>query len=151
MGFESANYQIRYEEQASAAAVRAARVLGGEFASHGGDSTDLIIRDLDYWIDVKVWHEIPVVSVRVAYTNPPHVLGMLRSAIAALLAAAEATVIDLESDTRFTNVAPDSWRLLSDSYERGRDAFKAKFGDFDAPVSADRVFEILQQRDGGAD
>lgn len=148
MGVESTVFQVRYDSELGDGIDRAMAVVGavpveGEFSG----SVRAVVSDRDrYWIDLQVWPDRSLVSVRVALCNPPEVYPVLRTVLSVLLAVAPAVVVDLDDDARYRELAEHSWVLISEALDRRRSEFHEHFGEFVAAISGDDVFSRMRER-----
>jgi hypothetical protein len=103
MGVEAANCQIRYEEVISRGRIDSAlEVLGAEIVPDGGSAMKAAVASDKFWIDLQVWWEQPVVSVRVALCNPPDVVAMLRTVLSTFVVLSPAVVVDMDGDAQYS-------------------------------------------------
>ncbi len=146
MGVESANYQICYDGSLEQELERAVGVLGADVVSSSGRATEGVVQSDEFWIDLQIWSERPLVSVRVALCNPPGVLPMLRTILSTFAVLGRATVVDVDGDAHYEDLGARSWSGIVESFERRRAAFRDRFGDYTAAISADDVFARLRDR-----
>lgn len=110
---------------------------------------DFVLRDPHrYWIDLRVHLAArSLLEVRVALTNDTWALrAPLESALSALLPALAGRPLRDEDGLEVATFGSDGWSLrLEDDYARRRDAFIARVGDFNAPLSADHVYMYVHQ------
>jgi hypothetical protein len=143
MGIESTVYQLIPETQESLCA----RQVLLDFGAEEVDEHRFVLRGPEHWIDIQVGVPEPLVSLRVALCNPTSVLDVLRSVLAALLRGCEGEIVDIEGDRRISVLDEDTWRVLLASYELRRQEFRRQFGEMEAAISADEVFDYLERPD----
>jgi hypothetical protein len=155
MGLESANYvfnsHARVELSQLAVVVKN---LGGhenplKRPNHG---TEFIINGESHWIDLQ-WLDHsqtgrPAVFIRVALCNPLDVGAFLKKLLDAIFALGEAVLFDTRSKLQWNCWSDRNWEELWDSYLQQRSDFRKAFGNYQAPISAGKVFENLRKSPG---
>ena len=143
MGIESAVYQYVADPSESNLA-REALVRLGAVAI---DEKHFVLRGPRHWIDAQLGLPEPLVSLRVALCNPIDVLDVLRSVFAGLLRTGGGEILDVATDRRMSALDEGSWHYVSLSYLSRREDFHRLFGDMEAPISADTVFDHVEHNE----
>ena len=149
MGRESAHWvlELSGEDEARAAAALF-DALDIERAPEDPARRDFILRDpYRYWIDLRI-HERPLrLEVRIALTNDTWAIrAPLERVLMPLEPALGGRALHDEDGREVATFGADGWSLaLEDDYARLRDAFIARVGDFNAPISADHVYMYVHQ------
>ncbi len=149
MGRESAHWvlELSGEDEARAAAALF-DALDIERAPEDPARRDFILRDpYRYWIDLRI-HERPLrLEVRIALTNDTWAIrAPLERVLMPLEPALGGRRWRDEDGREVATFGADGWSLaLEDDYARLRDAFIARVGDFNAPISADHVYMYVHQ------
>lgn len=147
MGRESAHWVLALagEDEAKAAAALF-EALDVERAPDDPARRDFVLRDpYRFWIDLRI-HERPLrLEVRIALTNDTWAI---RAPLERVLTALEPTLGGRswcdEDGREVATFGADGWSLaLEDDYARMRDAFVARVGDFNAPISADHTAGVV--------
>jgi hypothetical protein len=149
MGRESAHWIVALSEADGRLVEARFEELGLQRAHEDGVRRDFLLRDPHrFWIDLRV-HRRPVaqLEVRVALTNDTWALrAPLERALAPLGALLGGRAIRDEDGVEVTTFGAEGWSLaLEDHYARLRDAFIARVGDFNAPISTDHVYMYVHQ------
>lgn len=150
MGREAATYEIALSAEEAAAAMRTFDAAGLEQLGADAVRIDFVLRDPHrYWIDLRLYHAADRrLEIRIALTNDTWSLrAPLERVLTPLLPelAIGKPLLDGDRDELAT-VGDDGWLLaLERDYERRRDAFVARIGDFVAPISADHVYLYVHQ------
>lgn len=149
MGRESAHWLLDLSAEEATAVAHAFDALGLERAQEDPARSDFLLRDPHrFWIDLRV-HRTPAtrLEVRIALTNDTwSIRGPLERVLTPLAPTLGGRPIDDEDGTQITTFGDDGWSLaLEDDYARLRDAFIARLGDFNAPISADHVYMYVHQ------
>jgi len=149
MGRESAHWLLTLSEAERQAVVARLDALGLERGAGGPARVDFVLRDPHrYWVDLRVHAgATPRLEVRVALTNDTWAIrAPLERALAALEPLLGARPVRDEAAAQVATLGADGWSLaLEDDYARRRDAFIARVGDFNAPLSADHVYLYVHQ------
>jgi hypothetical protein len=144
MGRESAHWILALSDEGDGRAVAALfDALDVERAPEDPARRDFVLRDpYRYWIDLRV-HERPWrLEVRIALTNDTWAI---RAPLERVLVALEPTLggrpLCDEDGREVATFGAAGWSLaLEDDYAKLRDAFIARVGDFNAPISTDHVY-----------
>jgi hypothetical protein len=155
MGLESANYvfnsHARVEISQLAVVVKN---LGGhenplKRPNHG---TEFIINGENHWIDLQWLDQSqtgrPAVFIRVALCNPLDVGAFLKNLLDAMFDLGEAVLFDTRSKLEWRSWNNRNWEELWDSYLHQRSDFRKAFGNYEAAISAGKVFENLRKLPG---
>jgi hypothetical protein len=148
MGRESASYALALAASDAAALARRLEDAGAEPLPGGERRSDFCVRDPHrYWIDLRVHHEPPRLELRIALTNDTWAIrAPLERVLAPLPAELEGAALRDEDGEILATAGADGWLLaLEGDYERRRDEFVARVGDYSAPLSADHVYMYLHQ------
>lgn len=140
MGIESAVYRFVPRERDSAPARAALVEAGAEVVG----PNHLVLAGPQYWIDVEIDVPPPMVSLRVAFTNPPLIVKELRDVFATLEGSGYGEVVDMAAHDRFGVDDKACLEQLLRVFELRREAFQRDFGPFEAAVSANEVFKLLR-------
>ena len=149
MGRESAHWILALSDEGEGRAVAALfDALDVERAPDDPARRDFVLaRPYRYWIDLRI-HEQPLrLEVRIALTNDTWAI---RAPLERVLVALEPTLggrpLCDEDGREVATFGADGWSLaLEDDYAKLRDAFIARVGDFNAPISADHVYMYVHQ------
>jgi hypothetical protein len=149
MGRESAHWLLDLTADEASGVVHALDALGVERAQEDRARSDFLLRDPHrFWIDLRV-HRTPAtrLEVRIALTNDTwSIRAPLERALTPLAPTLGGRSINDEDGTEIAAFGADGWSLaLEDDYARLRDAFIARVGDFNAPISADHVYMYVHQ------
>jgi hypothetical protein len=157
MGRESAHWLVTLSEADRANVVACLHALGLERTraprgTGGRDDcarVDFVLRDpYRFWIDLRVHAgPTPRLEVRIALTNDTwSIRAPLERALGPLASALGERALSDEDGVEVATLGADGWSLaLEDDYARRRDAFIARVGDFNAPISADHVYMYVHQ------
>ena len=149
MGRESAHWMLELSAEEGTAAEALFEELGLERGPAVAARRDFVARDpYRYWIDLRVHRGLtPRLEVRIALTNDTWAIrAPLERALMALEPALGGRPLHDEDGTKIATFGADGWSLaLEDDYARMRDAFIARVGDFNAPISADHVYMYVHQ------
>lgn len=148
MGLESATYSYRIPSEAIGELRSLILALGGRSRQpdESNDVQDFVLADKDYWIDLRILRSPAIpeqasLFVRVALCNPVKVESMLVHLVQELMKRVPGVLVDSWSGERW-NSAGELDELLT-KYRLRKEEFKRYFGDFQAAVSGDGVFEAL--------
>ena len=141
MGIESAVYWFVPGSGDSALARSTLAALGAQVVNE----EHMILRGADHWIDVQLDVPPPTVTLRIALSNPPRALGVLRETLSALDDADPGEVVDVATRERYETLDDSSWTVIAASFERRKREFQSHFGDFTAAISADDVFDRVHR------
>lgn len=86
-----------------------------------------------------------ILEIRIAYTNPATATNRLSDLFGRMLGCGVLGIENLETGTYVSADDDGAVNRLVTEYERSRAAFAARFGPLTAAVSADDVFEKLEQ------
>jgi hypothetical protein len=143
MGIESVSYRFK---PAGVDVERLVDWLQLRGATGGGEEGLFVVAGADYWIDLAVRADGPLVAAvqfRVAVTNPVSVVAVLEDLISQLCRRFDGTVTDAAGRV----LEAEDWPgVILDEFARGRLRFTQVFGDIVMPVSADQVFTRLRER-----
>ncbi len=158
MGLESDLY---YYQPASEGTHELSAVLervGAERTVNVEASPYYVLRGPDYWIDIQTGMPseglYPSAFIRVALTNPPMVLNVLKDLFSALLASGGGYIEDRnknvfdvthQSGHQYRQIDEGTWQSIRAAFETRRTQFQQHFGNFVAPISGDDVFEYIRQ------
>ena len=149
MGRESASYGLALTASTADALARRLQQAGVE--CWGGDErrVDHVVRDPHrYWIDLRV-HRAPRprLEIRIALTNDTWAIrAPLERALTPLPPELDGVALCDAAGNALAIAGEQGWLLaLQDDYERRRDEFVARVGDYTAPLSADHVYMYLHQ------
>lgn len=149
MGRESAHWLLRLSDAERDAVVAAFDALGLERARDAAARVDFVLRDPHrYWIDLRVHGgRPPHLEVRIALTNDTWAIrAPLERVLTPLAPLLGERPLRDEDGQEVATFGADGWSLaLEDDYGRRRDAFIARVGDFNAPLSADHVYMYVHQ------
>jgi hypothetical protein len=149
MGRESAHWLLDLSAEEARGVVEHLDALGVERAQDDVARSDFILRDPHrFWIDLRLHHRsTPALEVRIALTNDTwSIRAPLERALAPLMPALAGRPLRDEDGAEVAAFGADGWSLaLEDDYARLRDAFIARVGDFNAPISADHVYMYVHQ------
>jgi hypothetical protein len=140
MGLESAVYKYVPGSGSSEAGREALINLGAEPM----DRDRLVLRGPEHWVDVQL--QDPVISLRIAFSNPPGAFSVLREAVDALIAADPGELREFGTDRLLRARTESEWEPIVQSFRRRHAEFQATYGEFIAPMSADDVFKELRGR-----
>ena len=148
MGRESAHWILALSEEEARGVEALFVALDVERAAEDTARRDFILRDpYRYWIDLRI-HDGPLrLEVRIALTNDTWAI---RAPLERVLTALEPTLggrqVCDEDGREVATFGADGWSLvLEDDYAKLRDAFIARVGEFNAPISADHVYMYVHQ------
>jgi hypothetical protein len=149
MGRESAHWIVALSVQDGRLVEALFEEAGLERAHEDDARRDFLLRDPHrFWIDLRV-HRRPVaqLEVRVALTNDTWAIrAPLEGALAPLETLLGGRAMRDEDGVEVTTFGAAGWPLaLEDHYAVLRDAFIARVGDFNAPISADHVYMYVHQ------
>ena len=150
MGLESANYTLNYGKIEASQLVRVVQNLGGQENSDAPTGARRFsIQGERYWIDLqwlaKSQTGQPVIFIRVALCNPLEVREHLKQLFDQLFKSGDALMTDSRSKLQWHVWNDRSWEELWSSYQQQRSEFRKTFGNYEAAISADKVFENLQK------
>lgn len=149
MGREAATYEIALSAQELAATMRALDEAGCEQLAAGAERIDFVLRDPSrYWIDLRLHHASDRrLEIRIALTNDTwSIRAPLEQMLAMLAPELAGKPLRDEEGGELATMGAEGWSLaLQDDYERRRDEFVKRIGDFNAPISADHVYMYLHQ------
>jgi len=149
MGRESASYELALT--ASGAESVARRLEDACVECHRDDDLriDYVLRDPHrYWVDLRVHRGArPRLEIRIALTNDTwSIRAPLERALTPLPPELAGKEMRDEHGNALAVAGEEGWLLaLQDDYERRRDAFVARVGDYTAPLSGDHVYMYLHQ------
>jgi hypothetical protein len=150
MGLESANY-IFVPKENVAAATSVLLSLGAKKRAPSPPFEDYdrwVLNGEQHWIDVMVGSFGPnskmAVSIRVALPNPAMVENELRRLMAELMEQAPGRLYDQQTRRWHAQMDEDVWHDIWAAYKKKRAHFQQHFGLFEAPISGDDVFPMLQ-------
>src|SRR5205085_1968822 len=110
---------------------------------------DFLLRDPHrFWIDLRLHRgSLRCLEVRIALTNDTWAIrAPLERALLALMPVLGERPLHDEEGAQVATFGAERWSLaLEDDYARLRDAFIARVGDFNAPISADHVYLYVHQ------
>jgi hypothetical protein len=148
MGREAAHWVLELSEEEGRAVEALFDALDVERVPEGPARRDFVLRDpYRFWIDLRIHDEPLRLEVRVALTNDTWAI---RAPLERVLIALEPTLGERpfrdEDGREVATFGADGWsRELEDDYAKLRDAFIARVGDFNAPISADHVYMYVHQ------
>ncbi len=149
MGREAATYEIALSADDAAAVVRRLDAAGVEQLGADAERIDFVVRDPNrYWIDLRLHHAGDRrLEIRIALTNDTW---SIRAPLESLLTPlppelAGKSVRDHEGGDVAIAGADRWWLEIESDYERRRDDFVKRIGDFIAPISADHVYMYVHQ------
>lgn len=149
MGRESAHWIVDLSSDEGRSVEALFVALGFDRAPEDPARSDFVTRDPHrFWIDLRVHRgETPRLEVRIALTNDTWAIrAPLERALTPLEPALGERPIRDEEGVSVATFAVEGWSLaLEDDYARRRDAFIARVGDFNAPISADHVYMYVHQ------
>lgn len=141
MGIESAVYWFVPGSGDSAVARNTLVALGAQVV----DEQHMVLRGAEHWIDVQLDVPPPTVALRLALSNPPHALRLLRDTLSALKGADPGEVVDVAARERYDAFDDAAWSSIVASFERRKREFQSHFGEFTAAISADDVFDHVHR------
>lgn len=152
MGLESANYVLYSSKIGIFQLERIIQKLGGHenLAALTG-TREFTIQGERYWIDVR-WlaHSqtgSPAIFIRVALCNPVDVGNHLKQLIDELFKDTDTVMTDTRFKLQWLAWNDKSWDQLWTSYQRQRIDFRKTFGNYEAAICADKVFENLKKNE----
>jgi len=151
MGLESANYFLALPADAADAVVHtlSGDRAGAELTRSSDARLDYRVRDPHrYWIDVHV-HRLPepCLEIRIALTNDEwSIRAPLQRALTPLPVALVGQALR-DDEGRTVAVAGEKgwWLRVEEDFGRRREAFVARVGDYNAPLSTDHVYMYVHQ------
>ncbi len=149
MGRESATWELALPAPAVSAVVAQLDAAGLERAHEDHVRVDFLLRDeFRYWIDLRVHHSPRrSLEIRIALTNDTWAIrAPLERVLTPLLAVLGGESLCDADGNEVAIAGAEGWTLaLEGDYERRRDEFVARVGDYTAPLSADHVYMFLHQ------
>jgi hypothetical protein len=142
MAIESANY---FYIPSSGTEDDLIKVLDLHHAERMERARTWVIRGHNYWIDIMI-QQGPQVSIRVALTNPPAVVEHLRKLLDAFWNAFPGKLVAPHESLSFTNWGEQEWKTIVADYRSRRDQFRRHYGEIEAPISADAVWNVLDSK-----
>jgi hypothetical protein len=149
MGRESAIYELALTASSADALARRLQHAGVERWAADERRVDHVVRDPHrYWVDLRV-HRAPRarLEIRIALTNDTWAIrAPLERALTPLPPELEGVALCDAAGNVLAIAGEERWLLaLQYDYERRRDEFVARVGDYTAPLSADHVYMYLHQ------
>ena len=153
MGLESANYVLYSSKIGAPELERIIQNLGGhENPDASAGTRKFIIQGERYWIDLLWLVESqtgkPAIFIRVALCNPLDVSEHLKKLLEELFRSGGEVMTDTRSKLQWSEWNDKSWDQLWVSYQRQQADFRQSFGNYEAAISADEVFENLRKLSG---
>lgn len=151
MGVESANYSVSVTDGLARFDEVLLRLGGTRKQDESASSFDRwIVSGERHWIDVMRGKlgtgGEPAISVRVAVCNPPDVESVLRQVLATLLKEFSGQLRDGQTCRSYRALDDASWSEVQEAFAAKRAQFRQHFGDVEAAVSGDDVFEAVSGR-----
>jgi hypothetical protein len=153
MGLESANYVLYSRELVAPRLVRIIQNFGGSENSDSRAGTrDFVIHGERHWIDLRWLPQTqtgrPAVFIRVALCNPNEVGQHLKQLFGELFRSGDVVMTDTRSKLQWFEWNDNMWDQLWASFQRQQADFRKTFGNYEAAISADKVFENLRKLPG---
>jgi hypothetical protein len=153
MGLESANYVLYSSKLEASQLVRIIQNLGGsENSDTSTGNREFSIQGERYWIDLQRLAQSqtgrPVIFIRVALCNPHDVGQHLKQLLTELFKIGDTVMTDTRSKLQWIEWNDKSWDQLWESYQHQQAEFKQTFGNYEAAISAGKVFENLRKLPG---
>ena len=150
MGRESASYELALTASGAEAVARRLEEDACVECHRDDDlRIDYVLRDQHrYWVDLRVHRGArPRLEIRIALTNDTwSIRAPLERALTPLPPELAGMQMRDEHGNALAVAGEEGWLLaLQDDYERSRDAFVARVGDYTAPLSSDHVYMYLHQ------
>jgi len=150
MGLESANYVLYSSKLEASQLVRIIQNLGGsENSDTSTGNREFSIQGERYWIDLQRLAQSqtgrPAIFIRVSLCNPLDVGEHLKKLLDELFKSGDATMTDTRSKLQWLVWNEKSWKELWASFLNQRAEFRQAFGNYEAAISADKVFENLRK------
>jgi len=143
MAFESANYIFRPQ----AGTLDDLRAMLTQMGGTSTGPTTWVLEGEDHWIDVQLRDGPPLaVSVRIALTNPLAALNRLRDLVDRLWTEFDGTLSAPNERASFLDGSEETWKVLFADYQARREQFRKHLGDIEAPVSAEDVYTLIDER-----
>jgi hypothetical protein len=146
MGLESANYVLYSTDLGTSKLMKIIQSLGGAESSK---NSKFSIHGERYWIDLHSLEQSqtgrPATYIRVALCNPLDVSVPLRRLLDELFKSGDVVMTDTRSKLQWIAWNEQGWEELWASFLNQRSEFRRAFGNYEAAISADKVFENLHQ------
>lgn len=144
VGQESANYSYEIPLGQRHSARDILRRIGA--VPRGKDPIHWVIRGHDHWIDLELNTPPGTIQFRIALSNPPGAIEVLRRVFEGLLSTAGGRILDLQRAKYVSRVNLRTWRSLVAAYElKKATGYAPVYGDLEAAISADDLLKVAEK------
>jgi hypothetical protein len=150
MGLESANYLYVSDGETSRRLPDLLSFLGARPADETGRGR-YVYHGPEFLIEILVpqpdREDRSQISIRVALVNPVGVGRALKTLLKTIFAHGESGyLLDMQTKRKWRKIDDTTWSDIWDTFTQRREEFRKRFGDFEAPISADDVFRVMREQ-----
>lgn len=135
MGLESINFFFKSEEQLTKETLQQ---IGVE---HVQDNKYVFKKEQKYWIDIELQDQ-QTLSIRITLCNPfGNLFGGMDKLLESLFNYEKPILVDMSTKNKYTTYDLQTKELLSNSYLKKREPFKAMYGDNTAAIGSEEFYK----------